>query len=133
MIDEVITYDKWHNSCITYLLTPIIRNLQWHRTHEKDVVGIMTLDLTGLLPTIYIIAYYSCTTKCMRCKVPSISFFFGVRLVRVNLCLHTFTHMTVTLCGVGDRRLFQKNYSCWKVYFCGRRIHGKIWKEILES
>ena len=35
-------------------------------------------------------------------------FFGGVILVRVNLCLHTFTHMTVTLCGVGDRRLFQK-------------------------
>ena len=38
----------------------------------------------------------------------SISFFFGVRLVCVNLCLHTFTHMTVTLCGVGDKGLFKK-------------------------
>ena len=28
--------------------------------------------------------------------------------MRVNLCLHTFTHMTVTLRGVGGRGLFQK-------------------------
>ena len=134
MIDEVITYDKWHKSCIKYLLTPIIRNLRWHKTHEKDVVGIITFDLTGLLPTIYIIACYSSATKCMRCKMPSISFlFFGVRLVRVNLCVHAFTHMTVTLRGVGGRGLFKKNYSCWKVYCCGRRINGKIWKEVLES
>ena len=26
-------------------------NLQWHRTLEKDVVGIVTFDLIGLLPT----------------------------------------------------------------------------------
>ena len=34
--------------------------------------------------------------------MPSVSFFFfGVTLGHVNLCLHTFTHMTVTLLGVG--------------------------------
>ena len=32
--------------------------------------------------------------------MPSVSFFIiGVTLVHVNLCLHTFTHMTVTLRG----------------------------------
>ena len=37
--------------------------------------------------------------------MPSVSFFsfffFGVTLVHVNLFLHTFTHMNVTLRGVG--------------------------------
>ena len=36
--------------------------------------------------------------------MPSVSFFFGVTLAHVNLCLHTFTHMTVTL-----RRVVGKN------------------------
>ena len=45
--------------------------------------------------------------------MPSISFLFlGVRLVRVNLYLYTFAHMTVTLRGVGGRGLVKKNYSC---------------------
>ena len=34
----------------------------------------------------------------MRDNMPSV-FFFGVTLVHVNLCMHTFTHMTVTLRG----------------------------------
>ena len=33
-----------------------------------------------------------------KCKMLSV-FFFGVTLLHVNLCLHTFTHMTVTLRG----------------------------------
>ena len=30
-------------------------NLQWHKTREKDVVGIVTFDLIVLLPTNHII------------------------------------------------------------------------------
>ena len=41
--------------------------------------------------------------------MPSVSIFFVcVRLVHVNLCLHTFTHITVTLRGVGGRGLLKK-------------------------
>ena len=39
----------------------------------------------------------ACGVKC-----PPILLVFGVTLVHVNLCLHTFTHMTVTLRGVGE-------------------------------
>ena len=49
-------------------------------------------------------AFYQCATKRMRCKMSSVSsqfFIFGVTLVHVNLFLHIFTHMTVTLRGVG--------------------------------
>ena len=42
MIDDVIA---WHmTSCV-------------QKKHEKDVVGIITFDLIGLLPTNHIIAY----------------------------------------------------------------------------
>ena len=51
---------------------------------------------------------------CAGVKCPP--FFFGVTLVHVNLCLHTFTNMTVTLRGMGGRGLFKKVYSCWKMY-----------------
>ena len=40
-----------------YSLTPVITNLWWHKMSEKDVVGIATFDLIGLLPTNHIIAY----------------------------------------------------------------------------
>ena len=40
-----------------YSLTPVITNLWWHKMREKDVVGIVTFDLIGLLPTNHIIAY----------------------------------------------------------------------------
>ena len=43
-------------SCVQkYSLTLIITNLEWHKTHKKDVVGIVTFDLIGLLPTNHII------------------------------------------------------------------------------
>ena len=38
-----------------YLWTLIITNLPRHKTREKDVVGIVTFDLIGLLPTDHII------------------------------------------------------------------------------
>ena len=43
---------------------------------------------------------------------------FGVTLVHVNLCLHTFTHMTVSLRGVGGRGLFKKFIAAAKCIFC---------------
>ena len=43
MIDDVIMHGT-------------LRHL-WKKTHEKDVVGIVTFDLTGLLTTNHIIAY----------------------------------------------------------------------------
>ena len=40
---------------MTSFVQPITTNLRWHETHEKDVVGIVTFDLIGLLPTNHII------------------------------------------------------------------------------
>ena len=40
-----------------YSLTSVITNLWWHKMREKDVVGIVTFDLIGSLPTNHIIAY----------------------------------------------------------------------------
>ena len=51
--------------------------------------------------------------------MPSVSFVFGVTLAHVNLCLHTFTHMTVTL-----RRVVGKN-----VLLCQK----KSWKDLKRS
>ena len=47
---------SWHMTHVVicakkYSLTPIATNLRWHKTREKDVVGIVTFDLIGLLPT----------------------------------------------------------------------------------
>ena len=62
--------------------------------------------------------------------MPSVSFFFGVTLAGVNLCLHTFTHMTVTLRGVGGRGLFQKKlYLLKNVLLCQK----KSWKDLKRS
>ena len=36
----------------TYWLTPILTNLWWHKTCEKDVVGIVIFELIGLHFTI---------------------------------------------------------------------------------
>ena len=41
-----------------YSLTPVITNLPSHKMREKDVVGIVTFDLIGLLPTNHIICLY---------------------------------------------------------------------------
>ena len=64
-------------------------------------------------------------------KCPAFLVVFGVILVLVNLCLHTFTHMTVTSPGVRVGDYQQKSYSCWKMYCCIRKIHGDTWKEVL--
>ena len=39
----------------TYWLTPIVTNLRSHKMCEKDVVGIVIFELTGLLFTNHII------------------------------------------------------------------------------
>ena len=36
---------------------PIVTNFRWHKTRKKDVSGIVTFDLIGVLPTNHIIAY----------------------------------------------------------------------------
>ena len=55
MIDDVITHGTWHHACKKCSLTLIITNLEWLKTREKDVVGIVTFDLIGLLPTNHVI------------------------------------------------------------------------------
>ena len=40
---------------MTSFVQPITTNLRWHKTHEKDDVGIVTFDLIGLLLTNHII------------------------------------------------------------------------------
>lgn len=40
--------------------------------------------------------------------MPSVSFFFRCTLVHLNLYLHTFADMTVTLRGVGGTGLLKK-------------------------
>ena len=55
MIDDVITYGAWLHLYKKYSLTVIVMNLQWHKTREKDVVGIVAVDLIVLLPTNHII------------------------------------------------------------------------------
>ena len=51
--------------------------------------------------------------------MPPVSFllFFRVTLVHVNLCLHTFTHMTVNLRGVGGRGLFKNFIAAEKQFY----------------
>ena len=66
-------------------------------------------------------------------KCPALLVVFGVILVLVNLCLHTFTHMTVISPGVGVGDYQQKRYSCWIMYCCIRKIHGDTWQEVLAS
>ena len=51
IMDDIIANDTWRHLCKKYSLTPITTNLRWYKTREKDVVGIVTFDLTGLLPT----------------------------------------------------------------------------------
>ena len=63
LIDDVITYDTWRHLRKKYSLTPIITNLRWHKTREKDVVGIITFKLIGFLPTNHIIAYITMTSR----------------------------------------------------------------------
>lgn len=55
MIDDVITYGAWLHLYKKYSLIVIVMNLQWHKTREKDVVGIVAFDLIVLLPTNHII------------------------------------------------------------------------------
>ena len=63
LIDDVITYDTWRHLRKKYSLTPIITNLRWHKTREKDVVGIITFKLIGFLPTNHIIACITMTSR----------------------------------------------------------------------
>ena len=70
---QILEDDRWrHNArhmtsfVQKYSFTPIVTNLRSHKTCEKDVVGIVTFDLIGLLPTkrpiallYYIMAYWS--------------------------------------------------------------------------
>ena len=77
------------------------------------------------------LSYYSCAAKRMGCKMPSVSFFFfGVTLVYVNLCLHTLTHMTVTLSGVGGRGLFKKSLQLLKNVLLSQK---NSWKNLKRS
>ena len=57
MIDDVISQHMMRSFVPKnlYLWTLIITNLPRHKTREKDVVGIVTFDLIGLLPTDHII------------------------------------------------------------------------------
>ena len=62
--------------------------------------------------------------------MPSISFlFFGVRLVRVNLCLHAFTHRTVTLRGVGGRGLSKKIIAAEKCIVVAEELMERFEKK----
>ena len=54
MIGYVIMHGTWSHVCKKCSLTLIITNLEWHKTCEKDVVGVVTFDLIGLLPTNHI-------------------------------------------------------------------------------
>ena len=52
--------------CKKYLLTPIITNLQMH---ERDVAGIVTFGLIGLLLPNHIIAYITMAYQSLRGNV----------------------------------------------------------------
>ena len=49
--------------------------------------------------------------------------------MHVNLCLHTFTHMTVTLRGVGGRGLFKKFIVAEKCFV----FQKNSWKYLKRS
>ena len=57
MIDDVVMFNTTSFAQKRYSLTPVITNLWLHKMREKDVVGIVTFDLIGSLPTNHIIAY----------------------------------------------------------------------------
>ena len=42
-------------SLVQKILVDSVMNLQWHKMNKKDVVGMITFDLIGLLPTNHII------------------------------------------------------------------------------
>ena len=42
------------------LIDPVVTNLRLHKMHEKDVVGIVTFELIGLLLTNHIIITMAC-------------------------------------------------------------------------
>ena len=55
----------------------------------------------------------------MKCKLPSVSFPF---LVHVNLCLHTFTDVTVTSRGVSGGGLLKKIIAAEKCIFVSEQF-----------
>ena len=42
-------------SLVQKILVDSVMNLQWHKMNKKDVVGMITFGLIGLLPTNHII------------------------------------------------------------------------------
>ena len=48
---------SWRSWCHLWKKCLIITNSWWHKIHEKDVVGIVTFDLIGLLLTNHIIFF----------------------------------------------------------------------------
>ena len=112
IIGDVTMCGTWCHVCKKCSLTLIITNLEWHKTWEKDVVGIVTFDLIGLLPTNHIII---------------LQWHVGVyeETFDANMKIAQTTWNTIAEILSSERQVSRRN---GKLRRLSRRFHTLIWK-----